>query len=179
MPLITKSIPMKPLIDDTYTRIVSLNSNNTRQDYQDFILASSVDPERCAASVDDGLRHYRGDLGNYGLGFLAEIINADTLRLWVGGRAEHDTLSNYTFDLNIIIYEFGRKPKRIETVKTTGNAFATTPETVMLSSPVDLSKSVILNAAAGGLLYRVGICDWIDNQSLAMRYTIGCNVVEF
>ena len=177
MPIITSECPFKPLIDDSYTRVISRSSNGSRQDYVDYTLAQSVDPARCIAIINNGTGHYYSMGGRaHSIGFLAEIPDQDTLRLWVGGAAVHD-LQDYTYNIPIIIYKFGLTPKRIETVMTTGNAIG--GESVSLSSSVNLSKSAIFGAAAGSLNWIDSDCNWDDNDSISFNYTIGCIVVEF
>lgn len=176
MPLVRSAFPLKPLIDDTYTRVVSLNSSAARQDYVDYTLSQSVDPAKCVAVVNRKIGFYLSTSHtNYSLGLLAELINANTMRLWVGGKAIHSGGKTYSFQVPVVIYEFGRKPKRIETVRSAANGVN---ESVSLSSAVDLSKSVIIGGSVGQLHY-LGLCYFQSANAVFLYESIGCVVVEF
>lgn len=176
MPLIRSSIPMKPLIDDTYTRVVTLNSSTARQDYVDYTLPQSIDPTKCIAVINRKIGWYLSTSQRaYGIGLLAELTGANNLRLWVGGSAKSDTAGYYSFDIPIVIYQLGMRPKRIETIMSAANG---ADESISLSSSVDLSRSVIIGGSVGQINFG-GTCYFNNSNSVFLDYSIGCLVVEF
>lgn len=179
MPLI-RSFGIKPIIEDVYTRNVTFNSSENRQDYQDYILGETIEADRCVAVVEAHPGYWIHDSQkNYGIGFLAELTSNTNLRLWAGGRAISDHGGSYfTFNVPITIYRFDSRPRRIETVMTTNNAIPSV-QSVTLSSAVDRSRTMVFNRASAGTLWIMSTFSWDDSDSITFHYTLGCIIVEF
>jgi len=169
-------VPMKPILEGTYSFNYNITTNNAAQRSYDFVLAQSVDPEKCVATI--GLKlgsYYSSSQRNHSLGLGAEIIGADTLRVWAGGGALHDSAAYYTIDPHIIVYEFGAAPKSIQFVRSAANGAS---EVVSPAVAVNRETAVLLNRSAGGRS-RSNYIIWNDAASLFMHYALGCTVVGF